>query len=258
VGRIKNRPGGYLLFYPGVILLRLRNTTAASCIIFPGWRTPLKLHRFPAAFPGFNGIVFSCPTVLKPSIMNKKLQGKKVAILAADGFEQSELEKPMEVLLEEGATVSILSLKKGSIKGWNDKNWGDEFQVDAAINESNSGEYDALVLPGGVMNPDQLRTNGTAVAFVSDFIKAGKPVAAICHAPWTLIETGRLQGRTLTSYASVKTDLLNAGANWVDEEVVVDNGLVTSRSPKDLPAFCKKNGGRDCRGSAPALANILH
>lgn len=170
----------------------------------------------------------------------KKLQGKKVAILATDGFEQSELQTPMDTLKEQGATVKIISLKKGSITGWHNKNWGEEITVDAAITESNSGEFDALVLPGGVMNPDQLRMNGQVVAFVNDFLKAGKPIAAICHGPWTLIETGRLEGRTMTSYPSLKTDLKNAGVNWVDEEVVVDNGLVTSRTPKDLPAFCKK------------------
>lgn len=172
--------------------------------------------------------------------MEKKLQGKKVAILATNGFEQSEFEKPLEALKENGATVDIISLEKGKIKGWKDKNWGDEFEVTLAVKDASCDDYDALVLPGGVMNPDQLRVNADAVSFATDFMKAGKPVAAICHGPWTLIETGTLKGRKMTSFKSLKTDLENAGVTWVDEEVVTDDGLVTSRDPKDLPAFCKK------------------
>lgn len=172
--------------------------------------------------------------------MEKKLTGKKIAILATDGFEQSEFEKPMEALKNEGATVEVVSLKKGKIKAWKDKNWGDEFNADVAIDDANCNMYDALVLPGGVINPDLLRVNKKVVEFVTDFMEQEKPIGAICHGPWTLVETGKLQGRKLTSYASIKTDLINAGAEWFDKEVVVDNGLVTSRSPKDLPAFCEK------------------
>ncbi len=170
----------------------------------------------------------------------KKLQGKRVAILATDGFEQSELQQPLNVLRDLGANVKIVSLKAGTIKGWEKKDWGAEIDVDLTVAEAGSGQFDALVLPGGVMNPDQLRMNSTAVKFADDFLRDAKPVAAICHGPWTLIETGRLQGRTMTSYPSLKTDLRNAGVNWVDEAVVVDNGLVTSRTPNDLDQFCKK------------------
>jgi protease I len=172
--------------------------------------------------------------------MEKKLIDKKVAILVTDGFEQSEFEMPLKTLLDQGAKVEVISLKKGKVKGWKDKNWGDEFEATVAIADAKSGNYDALVLPGGVMNPDKLRMNDEVVDFVSDFLDEGKPIAAICHGPWTLIETNNLEGRKMTSYASIKTDLVNAGVIWVNEEVVVDQGLVTSRSPQDLPAFCKK------------------
>ena len=173
-------------------------------------------------------------------IMEKKLIGKKVAILATDGFEQSELLEPHKTLLNNGATVDIISLKKGKIKGWKDKNWGDEVEANVSIDEARSGNYDALVLPGGVISPDKLRVNRDVVNLITDFLEEGKPIAAICHGPWTLIETNKIKGRRMTSYESIKTDLINAGVKWVDEEVVVDKGLVTSRSPKDLPAFCKK------------------
>ncbi len=172
--------------------------------------------------------------------MEKKLNGKTVAIIVANGFEQSEFEVPRKALLDEGAQVDVISLKAGKVKAWKDKNWGDEFEVDHTIDEVESGNYDALVLPGGVMNPDALRTNDNVVDFVADFLDEGKPIAAICHGPWTLIETHNIEGRRMTSYPSIKTDLVNAGVKWVDEEVVVDEGLVTSRSPKDLAAFCKK------------------
>ena len=172
--------------------------------------------------------------------MEEKLNGKKVAIIAANGFEQSEFEKPMEILKKNSASVEIISLKTGVIRGWKENNWGGEFKVDKIIENVKSDDYDALVLPGGVMNPDQLRTNKNVVSFVTEFIESGKPIAAICHGPWTLIETGKLKGRKMTSYKSLKTDLINAGVEWKDEEVVVDNGLVTSRDPNDLPAFCKK------------------
>ncbi len=168
------------------------------------------------------------------------IQNKKVAVLATDGFEQSELQKPVEALKEAGAIVEIISLKSGSIKGWDEKDWGDKVSVDNTVDSVKASDYDALVLPGGVMNPDTLRMNKAAVAFVSDFMTAMKPVAAICHGPWTLIEAGALKGRKVTSWPSLKTDIENAGGIWVDEEVVTDKGLVTSRKPADLPAFCKK------------------
>jgi protease I len=174
------------------------------------------------------------------TVMEKKLIDKKVAIIVTDGFEQSEFEMPRKTLLNEGAIVDVISLKKGKIKAWKDKNWGDTFEATVAIEDAISGNYDALVLPGGVMNPDKLRMNDDVIDFVSDFLDEGKPIAAICHGPWTLIETDNLEGRKMTSYASIKTDFVNAGVTWVNEEVVVDQGLVTSRSPEDLPAFCKK------------------
>lgn len=172
--------------------------------------------------------------------MKNQLNEKKAAILATNGFEQSEFEQPIEALKNEGIAVDVISLKTGIIKGWKNKNWGDEFKVDKSIDTAISTDYDLLVLPGGVINSDSLRVNEQAVKFVTDFFEQGKPIAAICHAPWILIETGKLNGKRVTSYKTLKTDLINAGADWKDEEVVVDNGLITSRSPKDLPAFCKK------------------
>jgi protease I len=172
--------------------------------------------------------------------MEKQVNKKKAAILATNGFEQSEFEKPIEALKKEGIAVEVISIKNGTIKGWKGKNWGDEFQVDKSLDNALSTDYDILVLPGGVINSDSLRVNEPAVKFVADFFEQGKPIAAICHAPWILIETGKLKGKRVTSYKTIKTDLINAGADWKDEEVVVDNGLITSRSPKDLPAFCEK------------------
>ncbi|GAB3166852.1 type 1 glutamine amidotransferase domain-containing protein [Telluribacter humicola] len=172
--------------------------------------------------------------------MEMKLKGKKVAILATDGFEQVELTEPRKALDEQGAETYIISPEKGTIKGWDKTNWGDSFEVDKSIDEVNVDEYDALLLPGGVLNPDQLRTNEKAVQFVREFFDAGKPVAAICHGPQMLIEADVVRGRKLTSYPSVRTDLQNAGANWVDAEVVTDHGLVTSRKPDDIPAFNRK------------------
>jgi protease I len=172
--------------------------------------------------------------------MNERLQGKRVAILATDGFEQDELESPRQALDDAGALTEIISLKPGMIRGWKHTEWGDKFEVDRTVSEANPHDYDALVLPGGVMNPDKLRADQDAVEFVRDFFRHGKPVAAICHGPWTLINAGVVEGRRMTSYASIREDLVNAGANWVDEEVVVDNGLVTSRQPSDLPAFNAK------------------
>ncbi len=169
-----------------------------------------------------------------------RLNNKKVAILTEEGFEQIELTSPQEALTAAGATVHVISPKTGQIKAWNHTDWGIEIKVDKPLTEANPDDYDALVLPGGVLNPDKLRQNKDAVAFVSAFLDEGKPVAAICHGPQTLIETGMLSGRKMTSYPSLQTDLKNAGVEWVDEEVVVDNGLVTSRKPDDLDAFNKK------------------
>src|SRR5580692_1334456 len=168
---------------------------------------------------------------------NGNLQGKKVAILATDGFEQSELLEPRKALDEAGATTQVVSPAGKKIKGWDQKDWGKEVSVDVPLDSAHAEEFDALLLPGGVMNPDQLRMNPTAVQFVKQFTDAGKPVAALCHGPWTLVEAGAVRGRTMTSWPSLKTDLKNAGAEWVDQEVVHDDGLVTSRKPDDIPAF---------------------
>lgn len=168
---------------------------------------------------------------------NHDLKGRKIAILATDGFEQAELTEPMENLKEAGATVEVLSTHDGKIKGWSKTNWGSTVKVDRLVNDARPGDYDALVLPGGVMNPDNLRTNKAAVSFVRDFAQSGKPVAAICHGPQTLIEAGVVKGHTMTSWPSLRTDLANAGANWVDREVVNDANLITSRKPEDIPAF---------------------
>ncbi len=174
------------------------------------------------------------------SQQQNNLQGKKVAILVSDGFEQVELTKPKQALDEAGAQTQIVSPSKDKVKGWNHTEWGDSFTVDTPLGQANAADYDALLLPGGVMNPDQLRTNKQAVQFIKAFFTAQKPVAAICHGPWTLIEAGVVKGRKMTSYHSIQTDLKNAGADWVDQEVVVDNGLVTSRNPDDIPAFNNK------------------
>jgi protease I len=170
----------------------------------------------------------------------KTLEGKKVAILTEDGFEEVELTSPKKALEEAGATVHIVSPKSGQVKAWDQDHWSIEVPVDINLEEADEDSYDALVLPGGVMNPDKLRQNETAVSFAKAFLEEGKPVAAICHGPQLLIETKHLQGREMTSYPSLKTDLQNAGATWYDKEVVTDQGLVTSRTPKDLEAFNKK------------------
>jgi protease I len=172
--------------------------------------------------------------------MDKKLTGKKVAILVENGFEQVELTEPKAALEQAGAQTDIISPREGKVKGWQHTEWGDEFPVDVPLSKARADEYDALLLPGGVMNPDKLRMNREAVQFVKAFFEARKPVAAICHGPWTLIDAGVVKGRTMTSYPSIQTDLKNAGAEWVDREVVVDNGLVTSRRPDDIPAFNRK------------------
>lgn len=168
---------------------------------------------------------------------NQALHDKKVAILVENGFEQEELTRPRQALEEAGAETFIVSPVKDKVKGWDHVEWGDEFEVEVKLDEADPDQYDALLLPGGVMNPDKLRRNQEAQNFVRHFFAAGKPVAAICHAPWTLIDTGLAAGRRLTSYHSLQTDLKNAGADWVDEEVVVDKNLITSRNPDDIPAF---------------------
>ena len=165
---------------------------------------------------------------------------KRIAILATDGFEESELQSPKEAIEKQGWKAEIVSLKSGSIKSWSNNNWGKEYKVDNIIDDVRPSEYDGLLIPGGVINPDKLRREEKVLDFVKGFFDAKKPVAAICHGPQVLISAGVVRGRELTSFESVKTDLQNAGAAWYDEEVVVDNGLVTSRSPKDLPAFNRK------------------
>jgi protease I len=172
--------------------------------------------------------------------MAQKLAGKKVAVLATDGFEQSELTEPVKALKDAGAEVHVVSPKAGQIQGMKHDEKGDKVTVDKTLSEAAEADYDALVLPGGVANPDRLRLEREAIAFVRRFVEDDKPIAAICHGPWTLIDAGGVEGRRMTSWPSLKTDLKNAGAKWVDEEVVVDKGLVTSRKPADLPAFCAK------------------
>jgi protease I len=172
--------------------------------------------------------------------MSTTLLHKRVAILAADGFEQAELEGPLTALEDAGATVSIVSPKTGEIQGMKHADKGDTFTVDLALSDANAEDFDALVIPGGLMNPDELRSTPAAVDFVRAFGEAGKPIGAICHGPWVLIEAGLVKGRRMTSWPAIQSDLKNAGADWVDEEVVVDNGLVTSRKPDDIPAFNAK------------------
>lgn len=172
--------------------------------------------------------------------MSVNLKGRKVAILATDGVEQAELTEPREALDQAGATTHVVSPKKGEIRAWKSKEWGESIKVDKTLDQVKASEYDALVLPGGVINPDHLRTDVSAVNFVREFAQSGKPVAAICHGPWTLIEAGVMKGKKVTSWPSLKTDLRNAGANWVDEQVVLDGNFITSRKPEDIPAFSQK------------------
>jgi protease I len=172
--------------------------------------------------------------------MTKELNGRTVAVLATDGVEQVELTEPVKALKEAGAAVRIVSPKSGSIQGFNHHDKGDKISVDESLDRAKPDSFEALVLPGGVINPDMLRLEPKAIAFVRHFVETGKPIAAICHGPWTLINAGGVKGRRMTSWPSLEADLKNAGAQWVNEEVVTDNGLVTSRKPDDLPAFCKK------------------
>jgi protease I len=194
--------------------------------------------------------------------MSTPLNQKRVAILAADGFEQAELEEPLHALQEAGAKVSIVSPKAGKIQGMRHAEKGDQFPVDIELKKAKPEDFDAILLPGGLMNPDELRATPEAVKFVRAFGEDGKPIAAICHGPWVLIEAGLVQGRKLTSWPAIRTDIKNAGGNWVDEEVVVDNGLVTSRKPDDIPAFNVKMieefaEGRHDRKSAPPKMSVV-
>ena len=168
------------------------------------------------------------------------VNGKRVAILVTEGFEQAEMVGPRKALEDAGAKTEIVSPAGDEVQGWNHYDKGDWFKVDVGIDAANANDYDALLLPGGVANPDQLRANPKAVQFVKQFVDSGKPIGVICHGPWTLIEAGAVKGRTMTSWPSLKTDLTNAGARWVDKEVVTDRGIVSSRKPADIPAFGRK------------------
>jgi protease I len=173
--------------------------------------------------------------------MANELQGKKIAILAADGVEQVELETPRDAVQDAGATTELLSIDTGEIQAMNgDINKGDTFTVDKKVSDASIEDYDGLILPGGVVNPDNLRVDADVISFLQEYFKAGKPVGVICHGPWTLVEADLVRGRTITSFPSIRTDIVNAGGDWVDEEVVCDQGLVSSRNPDDLPAFTAK------------------
>lgn len=168
------------------------------------------------------------------------INAARIAILATDGYERSELRQPLERLRDEGATVEVVSLKDGEIRSWDEDDWGDSVPVDRVLSDASPDDYDALVLPGGQINPDKLRAEPEAVDFVRRFAESGKPIGAICHGPWLLVEADVVRGRDVTSFKSIRTDLSNAGANWQDAEVVTDEGIVTSRKPDDLPAFIAK------------------
>ena len=185
------------------------------------------------------------------------LENKRVAFLATDMVEQVELTEPWKAVEEAGGKPELVSIERGEIQAFDHYDKADTFEVDRTVDEVSVDEYEALVLPGGVGNPDTLRTNEDAVAFVRDFVESGKPVGVICHGPWTLVEADLVRGRTLTSYPSIRTDIRNAGGNWVDEEVVVDEGLVTSRNPDDLPAFCAKIVEEFCEGEHEAQARSV-
>ena len=185
------------------------------------------------------------------------IKNARIAILATDGYERSELREPLQKLREKGAEVVVLSIKEGEIRSWDKDDWGDSVPVDGLVKDASTAEYDALVLPGGQINPDLLRVNDDAIDFIRAFAKSGKTLAAICHAPWLLAEAGALKGRNVTSYPSIRTDVENAGGKWEDSEVVVDQAIITSRNPDDLPAFIDKiveeiREGRHERTLSPA------
>ncbi|HVN94428.1 MAG TPA: type 1 glutamine amidotransferase domain-containing protein [Terracidiphilus sp.] len=186
--------------------------------------------------------------------MASKLHGKKIAILATDGFEQAELLEPRKALEEAGAKTEVIAPRDGEIKGWDKREWGENVKVDKTLESAHVKDYDALILPGGVMNPDRLRMDPLAVDFVREFAQSGKTVAAICHGPWTLIEAGVVKGRHLTSWPSLRTDLNNAGGNWVDLEVCIDGPFITSRKPDDIPAFNRATIEALSNGSAQSAA----
>jgi protease I len=186
--------------------------------------------------------------------MAGKLEGKKIAFLFTDGVEQVELEKPAEAVKEAGADVEFVSLEDGEVQAFNHLDHGDKIKVDKAVSDADQSDYDGLVLPGGVANPDLLRGDDDAVAFVRSFVEAAKPIGVICHGPWTLVEADVLKGRTIASWPTLKTDIENAGGTWVDEEVHVDEGLVSSRNPDDLPAFCEKIVEEFCEGKHEEMA----
>jgi len=187
--------------------------------------------------------------------MGDKLNGKKVAFLFADGVEQVELEEPLKAVKDEGADVDLISLEDREVQAFNHLDHGDKIKVDKAVSDADASDYDALVVPGGVANPDFLRGDEDAMKFVKSFFEAGKPAGVICHGPWVLVETGVVDGLKVTSWPTLETDIKNAGGNWVDEEVVVDKGLVTSRKPDDLPAFCAKIIEEFCEGEHAELAS---
>jgi protease I len=189
--------------------------------------------------------------------MSDELKGKKIAFLAAEGVEQVELTEPWKAVEQAGGQPELLSVEDGQVQAFNHLDKADTFPVDKKVADADAGDYDGLVLPGGVANPDFLRTDEDAVNFVRAFFEQAKPVGVICHGPWTLVEAGVVRGRTLTSWPSLKTDLKNAGANWVDEEVHVDEGLVSSRNPDDLPAFCAKIVEEFCEGEHEAQARSV-
>jgi protease I len=222
--------------------MRCSNSSVPACVFASHLasgriETAPILPARPALNRQFSNQIFDQFSMKEDEMAGGTLEGKRVAILATDGFEQIELLEPRKALDDAGATTMVISPKAGQIRGWSHTDWGNEVAVDNELKSAKAENFHALLLPGGVMNPDRLRMDPAAVAFVKHFADAGKPIAAICHGPWTLIEAGAVMGHTMTSWPSLKTDLKNAGANWVDKEVVSDGNLVTSRKPDDIPAF---------------------